>query len=122
MQTPAAYLLFYRRRTDRPIGGKTHDFLASQTVSPALSASESAGNTASGLDDHSFRNSLSGDGGSITSPYFAPQSQYRVQYGNELSQPSDTEIDLGDGEDESSGPGSRSYPSPTMTDDEDAAP
>lgn len=41
VKTPAAYLLFYVRRTSKPIGGKTHEILASKTVTPALSAAGS---------------------------------------------------------------------------------
>lgn len=54
VKTSAAYLLFYRRRTDKPIGGKTHEILASQLPSPSDSMTE-------GGESSSFR---PGDNGS----------------------------------------------------------
>jgi ubiquitin carboxyl-terminal hydrolase 4/11/15 len=47
IKTPAAYLLFYVRRTSKPIGGKTHEILASKTVTPAMSAYGSGSRPAS---------------------------------------------------------------------------
>lgn len=41
VKTSAAYLLFYVRRTSKPIGGKTHKILASRTVTPAMSSAGS---------------------------------------------------------------------------------
>ena len=64
VKTPAAYLLFYKRRAEK-LGGKTHDILTSQGVTPNLSRENSPDG------NQSFR----GDG-SDAPPSYQPAGQY----------------------------------------------
>lgn len=112
VRTSAAYLLFYCRRTDKPIGGKTHEILASQTASPAGSIYEGQlGGGGGGMVDGEVEGVAKG-GSSVnptitTSPYFSKHPQVdrfrqihglHSNSGSNLSQPSDSEVDLMDGD------------------------
>ncbi|KZV66127.1 UCH-domain-containing protein [Peniophora sp. CONT] len=48
---PNAYLLFYRRRTSRPLGGKTHDKIAAAQSTSASSSSPSAADADADIED-----------------------------------------------------------------------
>ena len=75
VKTPAAYLLFYKRRAEK-LGGKTHDILASQGVTPNLSKENSPDG------DQSFRGH-----GNDAPPSYQPAGQYAAgsqSYGDGL--------------------------------------
>lgn len=123
LQTSAAYLLFYRRRSDKPIGGKTHEILASQTASPALSvfggedSSDSVTSHGQQIDSavqHSFRNNAG----------FIPVGGYprssRLGRGGSHASDTENDLDLGSGSD-SPPIISQTPPSPVVSDDDDNA-
>ncbi|KAE8356359.1 ubiquitin carboxyl-terminal hydrolase [Aspergillus coremiiformis] len=67
--TPAAYLLFYRRRSDRPLGGKVLEEITESSTRPASetgSPSESRGQSPSGDGQHLGGSSHNGSSSVLT--------------------------------------------------------